>query len=114
MTEPDVALTDYALTLECAVFCTLALRWKVTDKRVRRWWVVLFASVGVGALTGGTVHGFYLAPGTGHDVLWLATLLALGVTSMAMWMIGSYVQLREPVAAWVRRAAVAQLIAYAA
>jgi hypothetical protein len=114
MTEPDVTLTDYALTLECAVFCALALRWKTTDERVRRWWLVLFASVGLGALAGGTVHGYFLAPGTAHDILWLSTLLCLGVTSLAMWVIGSTVLLREPAAAWVRRAAVAQFVVYAA
>lgn len=114
MTEPDVALTDYALAIECALFCTLALRWAATDRRLRALWVVFFASIGAGSVFGGTVHGFFLAEDSaGHDILWPAALLALGVTSTAMWLIGARVQLRDPVATRVRRAASAALVAYA-
>lgn len=116
MTEPDVTLTDYALALECAVFCAVALRWTATDARLTallRWWVVFFASIGVSSLLGGTVHGFFNDGGTpGYAILWPATLLALGVTSTATWTIAAYVQLREPVRSWVRRAAIAQLVVY--
>ncbi|HUF13368.1 MAG TPA: hypothetical protein VMN78_09730 [Longimicrobiales bacterium] len=115
MTDPDVTLTDYAIALECAVFCVLAMRWAEARPGVRRWWLTMFASIAAGALFGGTVHGFFLDPDTaGYAILWPATLLALGVTSTAMWFIGARLQLREPVATWVRRAAVAQLLAYAA
>lgn len=114
MTEPDVTLTDYAIALLCAVFCVLAARWRVADETLRRWWIVLFASIGAGAAFGGTVHGFFLDPATlGNAVLWRATLLSLGVTSAAMWMIGSRLIVPEPAATWVRRAAVAQLLVYA-
>jgi hypothetical protein len=114
MTEPDVTLTDYAIALLCAVLCTLARRWQPDAKGVRQWWMVLFGSIGVGALLGGTVHGFFNDPAsTGQRILWPATLLALGVTSVAMWIIGARVQLREPVSTWVRRAAVAQFVVYA-
>jgi hypothetical protein len=115
MTEPDVTLTDYVIALECVIFCLLAARWAAGDGRLRSWWIVFFASIGAGALFGGTVHGFFLDPASaGNRVLWPATLLALGVTSMAMWVIGARVGLREPAATWVRRAAVAQFVAYAA
>lgn len=116
MTEPDVTLTDYALALECGVFCVLALRWSLTDarpQRLRRWWVVFFASIGGSSLLGGTVHGFFNADDTrGFAILWPATILALGVTSTATWTVAAYVQLREPVRSWVRRAAIAQLVVY--
>ena len=114
MTEPDVTLTDYAIALLCAVFCVLAAQWRVADAELRRWWIVLFASIGAGAAFGGTVHGFFLDPATaGNAVLWRATLLSLGVTSAAMWMIGARLIVPEPAAAWVRRAAIAQLLVYA-
>lgn len=114
MTEPDVALTDYAIALLCAVLCARAGGWLPDAKGVRRWWMVLFGAIGIGALLGGTVHGFFNDPGsTGQKILWPATLLALGVTSVAMWIIGARVQLREPVSTWVRRAALAQFVAYA-
>jgi hypothetical protein len=114
MTEPDVTLTDYALALECAVFCALAMRWPVSDRRLRFWWVVFFASIGASSLLGATVHGFFNSQGMpGYAILWPATLLALGVTSTATWSVAAYVQLREPVRSWVRRAAIAQLAVYA-
>lgn len=114
MTEPDVTLTDYAIALLCAVFCVLAAKWRVTDETLRRWWMALFASIGAGAAFGGTVHGFFLDPATtGNAVLWRATLLSLGVTSAAMWMIGARLIVPEPAATWVRRAAFAQFLAYA-
>ena len=116
MTEPDVTLTDYAIALECAILCVLATRWRTSppNDALRRWWVVLFASIGAGALLGGTVHGFFLDVQTlGNRILWPATLLALGVTSMTMWFVGATAALREPRATWLRRAAVAALVAYA-
>jgi len=115
MTEPDVTLTDYAIALLCAVLCMAASRWQTTDVPLRRWWIVLFASIGAGAAFGGTVHGFFLDPATlGNAVLWRATLVSLGVTSAAMWMIGARLVVPEPAATWVRRAAIAQLLVYAA
>ena len=114
MTEPDVTLTDYAIALLCAAFCLLASKWPAVDTTLRRWWIVLFGSIGAGAAFGGTVHGFFLDPATvGNAVLWRATLLSLGVTSAAMWMIGARLIVPEPAATWVRRAAVAQLLVYA-
>jgi hypothetical protein len=114
MTEPDVTLTDYAIALECAILCVLAARWHPANHALRRWWIVLFASIGAGAFFGGTVHGFFLDERTlGHRVLWPATLLALGVTSMAMWFVGATAALQEPRATWLRRAAIAALVAYA-
>ena len=114
MTEPDVTLTDYAIALECAILCVLAGRWPVASGALRRWWIVLFASIGAGALFGGTVHGFFLdEQSLGHRILWPATLLALGVTSMAMWFVGAIAGLQEPRATWLRRAAIAALAVYA-
>lgn len=114
MTEPDVALTDYAIAVLCAVLSTLVLRWPDVPGPVRRWWMVLFASIGIGALAGGTVHGFFLdETSAGHRVLWPATLLALGVTATAMWFVGSFAGLRARSGRVVRQAAIAALVAYA-
>jgi hypothetical protein len=115
MTEPDVTLTDYAIALECAILCALLARLPAVNPAVRRWSIVLFGSIGAGALFGGTVHGFFLDEQTlGYRTLWPATLLALGVTSTAMWFVGACAALREPRAGWLRRAAVAALVVYAA
>lgn len=85
MKEPDVTLTDYALALECAVFCVLLLRLRPAQGPLRAWWVFFFATVGLAALIGGTVHGFL----PGNQALWLATMLTLGVTSLSGWFVGS-------------------------
>lgn len=88
MTEPDVALTDYAIALECLVFCVLTRRWPASQ--ARGWWLLLFASVAAGSLIGGTVHGFFTDESTaGYRLLWPSTLIALGVTSACMWMAGA-------------------------
>lgn len=115
MTEPDVTLTDYGIALECAILCAFLARLPAVSPAVRRWSIVLFASIGAGALFGGTVHGFFLDESSlGNRILWPATLLALGVTSTAMWFVGASAALREPRAGWLRRAAVAALVVYAA
>lgn len=90
MTEPDVTLTDYALALECALFTWLLARRGGIRQPLQRWWALFFGAVGLAALTGGTVHGFFLDPQTtGHAILWPATLLAIGLASLAAWVIGA-------------------------
>lgn len=105
MKEPDVTLTDYALALECAVFCILLLRRPAQDA-LRRWWAFFFATIGLAALIGGTVHGFL----PGNAALWIATMLTLGATSVAGWFLGSHLL----GLAWIRPAAVVLAVAYAA
>lgn len=80
MTEIDVTLTDYALALLCTWFSLHLKRSKL--------WMLFFASVGLAALAGGSVHGFFLDESTlGYRILWPATLLAVGLTAVSAWMI---------------------------
>lgn len=89
MTEPDVVLTDYALAGECAVLATLLVR-HAAPSALRGWFLVYFAALGVAAAAGGTVHGFYLDPGSaGARVLWPVTLLVVGLAAWASWAIGA-------------------------
>jgi len=113
MTEPDVTLTDYGLAIECA-----ALSWLISRRRgprpLRFWVSLFFASVGLAALLGGMVHGFFLDPGSaGHRLLWPATLLAIGVTALAAWAIGARITLRGPMARRVVMAAAVEFAGYA-
>ena len=89
MTDPDVTLTDYGLALLCAWF--VWRMWRGPRFGPARFWLVLFfAAAGVAALLGGTVHGFFDLEGTtGHDVLWTATLIAIGVAALAAWGLGA-------------------------
>ena len=92
MTEPDVTLTDYAVALECLVICALLSRQRAPWSRLRRWSVAFFAGAAASALIGGTVHGFFVEESlTGYKILWPATLLAIGATTMAAWAIGGEV-----------------------
>jgi hypothetical protein len=102
--EPDVTLTDYALALECAVFCVILLRGAAGDT-LRRWWAFFFATIGLAAFIGGTVHGFL----PGNAALWTATMLTLGLTSLAGWFIGSLLLGMR----WLRPVAVLLLGIYA-
>jgi len=104
MTEPDVALTDYALALECTVFAYLL------DRREH---ALFFGSAAVASLAGGTVHGFFLDVQTlGNAVLWRITLIAIGVTAASAWAIGARVLFPAPAARRITIAAAAALGAY--
>jgi MFS family permease len=115
VTEADVALTDYGLALECAVFCLIARSRPAADERLRRWWIVFFASIGLGSLFGGTVHGFFHDERSwGYAILWPATLLAIGVTSVATWTIDAFLlPAIEENRKTIRKGAIGLFIAYA-
>src|SRR6266852_2139136 len=104
MTEPDVALTDYALAIECALFASLVRR---------REHARFFGAAAVASLAGGTVHGFFLDPRTlGNAVLWRVTLIAIGVTAASAWAIGARVLFPAPTARRITIAAAAAFAAY--
>jgi hypothetical protein len=83
MTQIDVTLTDYCLTLECMSFGSiLALGRKHAFFCAS--WSIFFFSVALAALAGGTVHGFFLGESSaGYRILWPSTLIAIGVTALA-------------------------------
>ncbi|HEU5261963.1 MAG TPA: hypothetical protein VFU41_11145 [Gemmatimonadales bacterium] len=104
MTEPDVALTDYALAIECALFAYLVQR---------REHALFFGSASVASLAGGTVHGYFLdGRMLGNAVLWRITLLAIGVTALSAWAIGARVLFPAPAARRITVAAAAAFAGY--
>lgn len=113
LTEPAVALTDFALAIECAVFVLLLSRGDAGDRTLRLWFVVFFASAGMASLLGGSVHGFFPDKSSdGRRILWQATLLAILVTALAAWNIGAGLLLTERNASIVRRLAILQLVIF--
>jgi len=113
MTEPDVTLTDYGLAIECAAFTYLLCRGEGRQP-LRVWFALFFGSAGVAALIGGTVHGFFLDPATtGARILWPATLLAIGATTLAAWAIGARIQFSGRVARRIAIAATLEFVGYA-
>lgn len=114
MTEPDVALTDYAVALECAVLTWLLFRRAPARRELRRLFAIFFASTGIAALAGGTVHGFFLDDDSPAGVvLWRMALLALGLATFAAWSIGGRVSFAERTARVIQTLAGAACVAYA-
>jgi hypothetical protein len=95
--EPDVALTDFALALECAAFAAWLRRPGSAPTALWAWFVTMFVALGAGALLGGLWHGFIgEAPSPLSGLVWRATLLAVGVTGLATWNIGARLLLPAP------------------
>jgi len=113
MSEPDVTLTDYGLAIECAVLVLLLLRQGDPQQPLRTWFALFFGSVSAAALTGGTVHGFFLNPNTaGNIILWRATLIAIGVSALAGWGIGATLLFSTDVARRIILVAAVEFVAY--
>lgn len=84
MTQVDVALTDYALAVECALFVYLLGRLRNTWSRPRHWLVLFFSSVAIATMTGGTVHAFFANHASlGYRVLWPITMIMIGLAALS-------------------------------
>ncbi len=94
--EPVVTFTDYGLAVECAVLSAWVVRRGSPGDPLRLWLTIFFATLGLAALTGGTVHGFFPEERSlGFRILWSITLLAIGGTAVSAWAIGARLVLRE-------------------
>jgi len=112
LTEPDVALTDYLLALEAAVFALLVWNGGHSEN-LRVPYTIFFGATAMAAAAGGTVHGFFAGATTTAGVaLWRLTLVALGVTALAAWMIGAQMLLPAGPARVVQFAAAAVAAIY--
>jgi|SRR5262245_7297812 len=114
MTEPDVALTDYAVTLECALLTALLFRGAAGRRALRRTLAIFFVSAGIAALAGGTVHGFFLDEDSAAGAaVWRIALLALGVTTFAAWSIGGRLIFANRTARLIEALAGGEFVIYA-
>ena len=89
MNEIDVALTDYGLTVICFVFAWILVRNTSHDRVLTIWFTILFASVGLAAAMGGTIHGFLHEDNLPHSIFWKGSLVCIGVSALSAWMIGA-------------------------
>jgi len=113
ITEPDVTLTDYLVATESALFTYLLARKGNRKHPLRIWFAVFFGSISVAGIAGGTVHGFFLDIETlGYQILWPLTLVAIGVTALAAWVIGARIYFSPKVAGWVSIVAATQFAGY--
>jgi Family of unknown function (DUF6962) len=112
--EPDVALTDFGLTIECLALAAW-LHWRTPMNPLRTWFVIFFAALGIAALLGGITHGFLDDPrSTLYGLTWSATLLAIGIAAVATWTIGARLLFSERTAKRVLVVAGLLFIVYAA
>jgi hypothetical protein len=112
MTEPDVTITDFLLSLEALAFALLIARSATTP--LQRWFTIFFVATAVASLAGALVHGFF----SDNKILWRLVLIALGVVAAAAWAIGAHMLFSDRVAylitlaAWIAFVAYALIIAY--
>ena len=92
LTEPDVALTDFALCIMSAYFAYRLSRIKTAEPGAQRTAVAFFIALATASLLGGIVHGFFVVKGTlGNTVLWTLTMINLGVVAFLLWLIAASV-----------------------
>ena len=114
MTEADVTLTDYDLTLECGVFVSFLARLPIHPGIRKSELIGFFLSIAVAAATGGTVHGFFRDEWTlGYKVLWRATLMMIGMTALCGVRIGTAMLMPDGAAAYVNSCASILFVVYA-
>jgi len=113
--EPDVTLTDFGLAVECA-WLAVWLHWRaLPGGPLRTWFVVFFAAAGIAALLGGITHGFLSDTQSAiYDVVWSATLIAIGIAALSTWAIGGHLLFSQRVAKRVLVFAVSLLAMYVA
>lgn len=86
ITEPTTMVTDYILAGMGIFFGRkLFLRGQEINQQAIRLWAVAFVAMALGALAGGTSHGFanYLGD-LGQTITWKLTVYAIGIASVCL------------------------------
>lgn len=113
MNEVVVGLTDYVLTLECALFGGMLMRIEGGWREIRRFFAIFFLAGALTSLTGGTYHlWFPISTSVPANVLWKATVVALGAVAFAAWAIGASLLFAQPLRGRVITAALIEFLAY--
>ena len=110
--EPDVAFTDYALALECAVLAWLLYRAASPLSALKRAFIGFYIWIGVAALLGGTFHGFLATESLLRASIWRGVMLAIGLTGFAAWRMASLLSFSQAGTRWIIRVAGIGLIGY--
>jgi len=87
MLEPAVTVTDLLLFLLNMAFVARLLAALPSPRRTH--FVIFFAAIGISALAGALAHGFFPEPTFTGLVLWRITMLSLGVTSVAAFLVAT-------------------------
>jgi hypothetical protein len=95
--EPDVTLSDFALSVESAIFALLIAIQPAAKYPVQDLFVVFFLAITIASLCGGVVHGFLTTPDSRwQNSVWRIALVALGAAAVASWAITAWVALHGP------------------
>jgi uncharacterized protein DUF6962 len=114
VSEVIVGVTDYLLMLECAVFALVLAKTGGVSPDVRRLFALFFSSLALTSLTGGTYHVWFSGSSSvAADILWKATVAALGAAALAAWAIGACLLFAQSLRRRVIKAAVAEFFCYA-
>ncbi|HWP58401.1 MAG TPA: hypothetical protein VNL14_10965 [Candidatus Acidoferrales bacterium] len=115
MTEPDVALTDYALSIECALFAAILYFRGDRSLPSWRWFILFFASLSLATFAGGTVHGLFLeGDPSAHRALAALGLVSGGLAALAAWGLGAALRLSAAAARLVVTFATGEFFLYCA
>ena len=72
----------------CAGFARSLAHKNFKTAAVQKMWLIFFSSIAVASFTGGSVHGFFLDESSvGFKILWPLTLLSIGITASAAWVL---------------------------
>lgn len=90
MLEPDVTLTDLALTAQCTAFSVLLIRRSRGEPDLFRLFAALFTSLAASSFLGAVWHGVFSDSDTvAGRWIWFATMAALAVASAILWYIAA-------------------------
>lgn len=113
MSEPDVTLTDYGLAIECAICAVLLGLTASNRKGLRTAGMCFFVSLGLGAVIGGTVHGFCPdRESPACALLWKLTLESVGLAAFSAWTLGANTVASGRAGHWLALAAIPQIVIY--
>jgi len=113
ITEPAVTLTDYGLSIECALITYSLLKQRSHSTRLFRWFVVFFCALGLASFIGGSSHGFVNDEASPfYTPVWDATLISLGAVGVAAYMISSILVLEQKSSKRIGRYIIGAYIAY--
>lgn len=115
MSEVVVGVTDYLLTLECAFFAGMLMRFEGGRQEPGRFFALFFLALAVASLSGGTYHVWFSnSDSLPADVLWTTTVVALGAVAFSAWSIGAGLLLPRPARDYVVKAAGVEFLGYSA
>ena len=111
--EVVVGVTDYLLALECAFFAWALMTMRGGWRQMQHFFAAFFGVTALASITGGTSHVFFPeSTSLPADVLWKATVVALGGAAFAAWSVGATLLFAQPTQRRIVLAAAIEFLIY--